>query len=135
VKGHTLPTDEEVRAAAEHLLVVHRDGGAYPSVTALAKRFEINRTTFYRHFASIAESMLDTAGREHAEGPKRRRPPRQNDERDEIIRRLREENIDLRRHVEIYEEHLRMLTTENGRLTEQLQRLAGVTEPNPRRTP
>jgi hypothetical protein len=79
--------------------------------------------------------MLDTAGREHAEGPKQRRPPRHDDERDEIIRRLRDENTDLRRHVEIYEEHLRMLITENARLTAQLQQLAGVTEINARRTP
>lgn len=123
-----MPTDEEVRTAAEHLLAVHRDGGAYPSVSALAKQFKVNRTTFYRHFAPIATAMLDTAGQQHAEGPKRRRPPRQDDERDQIIRRLRDENTDLRRHIELYEEHLRMLTMENSKLTEQLQQLAGVTK-------
>lgn len=72
--------------------------------------------------------MLDTAGQQHAEGPKRRRPPRQDDARDQVIRRLRDENTDLRRHVELYEEHLRMLTAEIAKLTEQLQQLAGVTE-------
>ncbi|WP_460431815.1 hypothetical protein, partial [Amycolatopsis echigonensis] len=128
-----MPTDEEVRAAAEHLLAAHRGGGAYPSVAALARQFNINRTTFYRHFASIASFMLDAAGQQHADGPKRRRPPRDDDERDQTIRRLRDENTDLRRHVEIYEEHLRMLTTENARLTEQLQHQAGVTELNHRR--
>ncbi|MFC0107800.1 hypothetical protein [Kibdelosporangium aridum] len=45
-----------------------------------------------------------------------------------MIRRLRDENTDLRRHVELYEEHLRMLTAEIAKLTEQLQQHAGVTE-------
>ena len=45
-----LPTDEIVRAAADDLLAQHRAGGPYPSVSSLAKRFHINRTTFYRHY-------------------------------------------------------------------------------------
>jgi AcrR family transcriptional regulator len=134
MKGRVSPTDEEVRTAAEHLLAVHRDGGAYPSVSELAKHFAVNRTTFYRHFAPIAKAMLDTAGQQHTEGPKRRRPPRQDGECDQIIRRLRDENTNLRRHVELYEEHLRMLTMENAKLTEQLQQLAGITEISSRRT-
>jgi len=71
----------------------------------------------------------------HAEGSKQRRPRRQDDDRDKTIRRLRSENNDLRRHLEIYEVHIRMLTIENTTYRAQLERLAGVTDLNTRRNP
>ena len=52
-----------------------------------------------------------------------------------IFQRLRTENTDLRRHLEIYEEHIRMLTIDNTTYRSQLERLAGVTELNTRRNP
>jgi AcrR family transcriptional regulator len=121
VTGHVLPGDDEVRAAADELLTEHREGGAYPSVSALAKRFNVNRTTFYRHYTAITNAMLDNAAKRHTDGPKRR-PPRHTDgDRDETIRRLRTENNDLRRHLEIYEEHIRMLTIDNTTHRSQLE--------------
>jgi hypothetical protein len=79
--------------------------------------------------------MLDSAAHQHAEGSKQRRPRRQDDDRDKTIRRLRSENNDLRRHLEIYEVHIRMLTIENTTYRAQLERLAGVTDLNTRRNP
>lgn len=131
----SLPSEDQVRAAAEELLAAQREGGAYPTVTALAKRFDLNRTTFYRHFAAAAEAMLDAAQQQHTDERKRRRPVRSDDDRDRALRRLRNENDNLRKHVEIYEEHLWMLTTENARLRDQLQRQAGVTDLAGRRPP
>ena len=131
----SLPSEDQVRAAVEELLAAQREGGVYPTVTALAKRFDLNRTTFYRHFASAAEAMLDAAQQQHTDERKRRRPVRSDDDRDRALRRLRDENDNLRKHVEIYEEHLRMVTTENARLRDQLQRQAGVTELAGRRLP
>ena len=107
--GRALPGDGDVRAAADALLTEHREGGSYPSVSALAERFNVNRTTFYRHYATITNAMLDSAAQQHTDGPKRRPPRHTDDDRDETIRRLRTENTDLRRHLEIYEEHIRML--------------------------
>jgi hypothetical protein len=69
-----LPTDDEVRTAAEQLLTDHREGGAFPSVTALANQFCVNRTTFYRHFAAITDAMLDSAGQQHT-APMQRHVP------------------------------------------------------------
>jgi AcrR family transcriptional regulator len=120
------PGEDQVRAAAEELLAAYREGGAYPTVTALAKRFGINRTTVYRHFAPAAEAMLDAAQQQHTDERKRRRPVPPDDERDRALWRLRNENDDLRKHVEIYEEHLRMLTTENARPRHRLQCQAEV---------
>ena len=133
--GRALPGDSDVRAAADALLTEHREGGSYPSVSALAQRFNVNRTTFYRHYATITNAMLDSAAQQHTDGPKRRPPRHTDDDRDETIRRLRTENTDLRRHLEIYEEHIRMLTIDNTTYRSQLERLAGVTELNTRRNP
>ena len=129
-----LPTDDVVRAAADELLNAHRAGGAYPSASSLARRFHLNRTTFYRHYFAITDAMLDTAAQQHANGPKRRRPHREDDHSDRALRRLRSENRDLRRHLEIYEEHVRMLTIENERLRQQLEQMAGLADLNDRRT-
>lgn len=133
--GHTLPGDDDVRSAADALLTEHREGGAYPSVSALAKTFNVNRTTFYRHYAAITNAMLDSAAQRHTDGPKRRPPRHTDDDRDEAIRRLRTENNDLRRHLEIYEEHIRMLTIDNTAYRNQLERLAGITDLSSHRDP
>jgi AcrR family transcriptional regulator len=134
MRRDTLPSDEDVRAAADGLLSAHVDGGPYPSVSALANRFNVNRTTFYRHYSPIATAMLDQAAQHHSALPKRRRTQDDADDRDHTIRRLRDENNDLRRHLEIYEEHLRMLTIENNRQRQQLEQIAGVSDLSARRT-
>jgi AcrR family transcriptional regulator len=134
MRRDALPSDEDVRTAADELLNAHVDGGPYPSVSALAKRFNVNRSTFYRHYSPIATAMLDQAAQHHSALPKRRRTQDDADDRDHAIRRLRDENKDLRRHLEIYEEHLRMLTIENGRQRQQLEQIAGVSDLSARRT-
>jgi AcrR family transcriptional regulator len=101
----------------------------------LAKGFNVNRSTFYRHYSAITNAMLDSAAQQHADGPKRRLARHTDGDRDETIRRLRTENNDLRRHLEIYEERIRMLTIDNTNQKSQLDRLAGVTDLNARRNP
>lgn len=122
-----LPAAEAVSRAAEELLVAHRDGGPYPTVSGLARQFSVNRTTFYRHYADIVQAMLDAAEKRNAQAPRRRRTQSDNNATDETMeRRLRKENSDLRKHVEIYEEHIRMLTAENRGLREQIETTANV---------
>jgi AcrR family transcriptional regulator len=101
----------------------------------LAKRFNVNRTTFYRHYAAITAAMFDSAAQQHTDSSTRRPPRLSDDDRDKTIRRLRTENIDLRRHLEIYEEQIRLLTIENTTYKDQLERLAGITDLNTRRNP
>jgi AcrR family transcriptional regulator len=129
----TLPTHDLVRAAADDLLNQHRAGGAYPSVSSLAKHFHLNRTTFYRHYSAITDAMLDAAAHQHTTGTKRRRPSRDHD-RDRTIQRLRSEITDLRAHLDVYEEHIRMLTIENDGLRCQLEQTSGLADLNHRRT-
>jgi small-conductance mechanosensitive channel len=134
VTEHPLPGDDVVRAAADELLTQHRAGGAYPSVSSLAKRFHVNRTTFYRHYSAITNVMLDTAAHQNANATKRRRPRREEDDGNHTIQRLRTENTDLRRHLDIYEERIRMLTIDNQQLRQQLEQASGLTDINDRRT-
>jgi hypothetical protein len=47
--------------------------------------------------------MLDIAAHQHANGETRRRPRREEDDGNDAIQRLRTENTDLRRHLDIYE--------------------------------
>jgi hypothetical protein len=56
-----LPSDDDVRAAAGELLNAHLTGGPYPSVSSLANRFGVNRTTFYRHYSPIAAAITRSA--------------------------------------------------------------------------
>ena len=70
--------------------------------------------------------MLDTAQQQNQDGKKRRQPKRTEDETDRTLRRLRTDNTNLRRHLEIYEEHIRRLTVENAALRAQVDQSAGV---------
>lgn len=135
MREHGLPSQDDVRTAAGELLSQHRSGGPYPSVSALAKRFHINRTTFYRHYAEITSAMLNSAADQHTAAAKRRPPGHDDAARDKAIQRLRAENVDLRRHLEIYEEHIRQLTIENSRYKDRLEGLAGVADLSSRRNP
>lgn len=131
--SNTLPAAQAVRVAAEELLTAHRQGGPFPTVSGLARQFGVNRTTFCRHYADIVTAMLDAAEKHNAERPRRRRAEPDDDKTEQALQRLRRENTDLRKHVEIYEEHIRMLTTENQRLREQIEATTGVTRLSERR--
>lgn len=133
MKPRSLPGTEVIRAAANELLAAHRSGGPYPTVSGLARRFGINRTTFYRHYADAVQEMLDAAEKQNPQQPRRRRAQPKKDTTDTTMKRLRRENSDLRRHLEIYEEHIRMVTKENQRLREQLETAAGVARLGERR--
>ena len=130
--SNALPAAQAVRVAAEELLAAHRDGGPYPTVSGLARQFGVNRTTFYRHYPDIVSAMLDVAEKNNAVQPRRRRA-QPDDKTEQTLQRLRRENTDLRKHVEIYEEHIRMLTMENQRLHEQIETMTGVARLSERR--
>ena len=128
-----LPSEDQVRQVAHDLLAIHRASGAYPTVTALAARVGLNRTTFYRHFPALAEEMLDAAQQQNKDSKKRRLPERSEDDTSRTLQRLRSDNENLRRHVQIYEEHIRKLTLQNAELREQAEQSAGVADLSERR--
>jgi AcrR family transcriptional regulator len=122
-----LPTNGEVRSAIAHLVKQAAAGNGRPTATALATRLGISRPALYRHFRPLVDELL-TAASGHEETRRRRTR-----DRDDEIAKLRRQKEDLRRHVELYEEIIRQLTTENDRLKRQLEKLAGITQIDSRR--
>jgi AcrR family transcriptional regulator len=122
-----LPTDGEVRSAIAHLVKQAAAGNGRPTATALAARLGISRPALYRHFRPLVDELLTVAS---AHEETRRRRIRN---RDDEIAKLRRQKEDLRRHVKLYEEVIRQLTTENDRLKQQVERLAGITQIDSRR--
>ena len=122
-----LPTDGEVRSAIAHLAKQAAAGNGRPTATALAARLGISRPALYRHFRPLVDELL-TAASGHEETRRRRIRDRDNE-----IAKLRRQKEDLRRHVELYEEIIRQLTTDNDRLKQQVDKLAGITQIDSRR--
>jgi AcrR family transcriptional regulator len=122
-----LPTDGEVRSAIAYLVKQAAAGNGRLTAKALAARLGISRPALYRHFRPLVDELL-TAASVHEEAGRRRTR-----DRDGEIAKLRREKEDLRRHVELYEEIIRQLTTENDRLKHQVEQLAGITQIDSRR--
>jgi hypothetical protein len=114
-----LPAETKVRAAIAHLVQQAAAGNARATATALAARLGISRPALYRNYRPLVDELLAAAS---AHEETRRRQSR---DRDGEIVRLRREKEDLSRHVKLYEEIIRQLTTENDRLKRQLEKQAG----------
>ena len=116
-------TEQALRAAADAVLAEARQTGKRATVTTLAERAGMTRPTLYRnHPGLVADFLGRLAEQRHTTAP--RRTP--NQQLQNALSRLRRENEDLRRHLAIYEDHLRRLATENADLREELVRLGDV---------
>lgn len=101
---------------AAALLEDARAGTVRPTITELARRAGFARPTLYRNHPDVVTDFLTRAAH-HQGNPG---PPTSTRQLHERIAKLRQENEELRLHVEHYEEHLRRLTVENNRLNEKL---------------
>lgn len=133
--------DEELAKAALAPYIAHRLAGRRAQVSKVT-----GRQTRYRHRAGragghdqaypvpkpsrLVADFLDRAAVQHRAAPSRRTVNQQVQNR---LGRLRQENEDLRRHVAIYEDHIRRLATGNARLRDELGRLSGVGDLTARR--
>ncbi|MGR6968381.1 hypothetical protein ACU639_02035 [Streptomyces cynarae] len=110
-----LPDADTVKAAIDTVLAEASARGRRPTVTAIERHLGIPHATFHRHYADLIDSHFRPripAARSavHANRPK-------TDElREDNLRRLRQENTDLRRTLALYEEAIRQLTLENHAL-------------------
>lgn len=132
MRKHQLTT-HDVETAAREVLAAAAEQGRAATVTRLAMHLGVQRQTLYRDFApQLAEFLAADDQRRHQPGPLRSR----NTSADAAtIARLRREKENLTRHLGIYEEHIRRLTIENARLTEELAKFAGVVDIRPRLPP
>lgn len=98
------------------LLAEARTAGTRASVSALAERAGITRPTLHRNLPSVIARLRAQSATPESATPTSTltsTPPKPTavQELSERITSLRHENEQLRLHVELYEEHIRRLTT------------------------
>jgi hypothetical protein len=122
----TLPAEQHVRDALGQMHAEAADGGARPSVLALARRLGLSNATFWRHFRDIAIELRQSAttttppggtGQSSGSGHKLA----------EQNAKLRRERDDLADQLQAALAHLRRLTIDNARLRTDLEAARGVT--------
>ncbi|MFC8427982.1 hypothetical protein [Streptomyces sp. NPDC057253] len=110
-----LPDADTVKAAIDTVLDEASVSGRRPTVTAIERHLGIPHATFHRHYADL----IDTHFRPRIPVPRaglHTDRPQTAAAKEENLRRLRQENADLRRTLALYEEAIRQLTLENGAL-------------------
>ncbi|GGR10247.1 hypothetical protein [Kitasatospora griseola] len=120
------PTLAEVHAARDELLAKAAQEGRRLTVAELAGHLGLKRPTFYNRFPEVAAELVNIAAEA---GHKATGRPR-NDRAAELEKKLtllRRERDDLRRHLDIYADHIRRLTMENASLRQELESRSGVT--------
>jgi AcrR family transcriptional regulator len=122
---HAEHSEQAVSAAADDVLAEARRAGRRATVTALAEKVGMTRPTLYRNHPGLVADFLERATDLHRAAPPRRTA---NQQLQNKLSRLRQENKDLRRHVAIYEDHIRRLATDNARLREELGQRSGVSD-------
>jgi hypothetical protein len=91
----------------------------------------MKRPTFYARFPEVVAEVVEIAAQAGHKTSGRPRDERAR-EQEAQMRILRRERDDLRRHLDLYAEHIRRLTIENSKLREELERNSSVTVISPR---
>lgn len=95
--SETRPADADtVRAAIDTVLDEASGSGRRPTVTAIERRLAIPHATFHRHYADLIDTHFRPRIRA-ARSQKRTDRPKTDEPKEENLRRLRQENTDLRR--------------------------------------
>ncbi|MFK0050374.1 hypothetical protein ACIQU4_40990 [Streptomyces sp. NPDC090741] len=108
-----IPDADSVRSAMNAVLT-EAAVGRRATVTAVERRLGVTHATFYRHHQDLITSYYQpraTPARQQ-EGPS----PATGERVLDNLRRLRQENADLRQTLHLYEEAIRRLTLENDAL-------------------
>jgi hypothetical protein len=108
-----LPDADTVKAAIDSVLEHAAATGRRPTVTTVERRLGIPHATFHRHYSDL----IDEHFRPRIPSPAQPAPGEKTSGHTEAnLRRLRQENTDLRRSLELYEEAIRQLALENDAL-------------------
>jgi hypothetical protein len=108
-----LPDADTVKATIDSVLEHAAATGRRPTITTVERRLGIPHATFHRHYSDL----IDEHFRPRIPAPAQPAPGDKTSERTETkLHRLRQENIDLRRALELYEEAIRQLALENDAL-------------------
>jgi hypothetical protein len=121
-----LPSETEVRTAMDQVLEQSAQTGRRPTIADVERRLGVAHATFCRHFTGLA----DTYFRPRAAGLRNKPaggPGPTPESIQQAMQRLRQENTDLRKLVQLYAEQIRQLTVDRHDLTLQVEQLSGVT--------
>ncbi|MDQ0710781.1 hypothetical protein QFZ55_000233 [Streptomyces luteogriseus] len=107
-----LPDADTVKAAIDSILEHAAATGRRPTVATVERRLGIPHATFHRHYSDL----IDEHFRPHIPAPAQPAPGDKTSGHTEAnLRRLRQENTDLSRALELYEEAIRQLALEKRR--------------------
>jgi hypothetical protein len=120
-----LPTITAVQDAMDQTLADTARTGRNATIAAVERRLDIPHATFYRNFAELIPRFQQRANHQDEST----NPPAnaQRTHPEENLRRLRRENEDGRRAIQIYCEAIRQLTLRNQDLERELHQREGVT--------
>jgi hypothetical protein len=122
----SLPADDQVSAAKAGILAQAAGTGRQATVTAVEQALGIPPATFDRNYRHLIDDFRQRA-QQQAATARRTGPVRAGDDSDQVMRRLRRENEDLRRLVKIYAESIRQLTLDHLELEAKLNAAVSVT--------
>ncbi|MCX5613429.1 hypothetical protein OHB39_38885 [Streptomyces sp. NBC_00047] len=110
-----MPDSDAVRTAMDAVLAEAAAAGRRATVTAVERRLGVTHATFYRHHHDLITSYFQPRATPafQPETLSTGEQARNN------LRRLRQENADLRRTLHLYEEAIRQLAIENDALRQQ----------------
>ncbi|NEA58315.1 hypothetical protein G3I60_30215 [Streptomyces sp. SID13666] len=108
-----VPTADTVRAAMDTVLSEAAASGTRPTIAAVERRLGLTHATFYRHFQHLVTDYFQPRIADRAATTDVSAPAGGSADN---LRRLRQENADLRKTLQLYEEAIRQLALENDAL-------------------
>lgn len=125
-----LPADDDVRLAMRQILAEAVTSRRRATITAVERQLDITHPTFYRNYPHLI-----TWFKAQASAQQPARPAATSTSADSTLARLRRENEDLRRTVNIYAEAIRQLTADNADLASELETQAAIPRLDSHRAP
>ena len=124
-----LPADDDVRLAMRQVLAEAATSRRRATITAVERQLDITHPTFYRNYPHLISWFKAQAS---AQQPAQ---PAASTSADSTLARLRRENEDLRRTVNIYAEAIRQLPVDNPDLASELESQAAIPRLDSHRAP
>lgn len=109
-----LPTAETVRTAMDTVLAEATAHGRCPTISAVERHLGIAHATFYRHYQDLITDYFQPRARTASEHSSPATGAPENAEA--TVQRLRRENTDLRRTIDLYTDTIRQLALDNDAL-------------------
>lgn len=116
VNRPALPDTDTVRTAMDTVLADVAARGRRPTFTAVERHLGLAHATFYRHYRDLITTYFQPRIPRPAAPADDGRPAQAGETTELRLRRLRQENADLRRTVEVYAEAIRQLAVDNAAL-------------------